>query len=76
MDDLSKSSLALLVVGVMVLSIAGTLLVLNAVEAAAGAVTSTAQGFVYVLVAGNPNAPPAPTPVPVSKGGSVDVVVS
>ena len=76
MDELSKSSLALLVVGVMVISIAGTLLVLNAVDAAAGAATSTAQGFVYLVVAANPNAPQGPAPAPMSKGGQVGAVVS
>ncbi|MCX6767764.1 MAG: hypothetical protein NTY90_03495 [Candidatus Micrarchaeota archaeon] len=74
MSDLSKNSLAILVVAVMIVSIAGTLLVLNAVEAASGAAVSTAKGVVYLVVAGPP-APPGPTPVPVSMGGVVGATV-
>ena len=74
MDDLSKSSLALLVVGVLVVSIAGTLLVLNAVDAAAGVAVSTAKGVVSLTVI-NPNAPAGPAPAPVSAGGKVALVV-
>ncbi len=74
MADVSKNSLALLVVGVMIVSVVGTLLVLNAVEAASGAAVSTAQGYVYLVVAGPPG-PPAPTPAPVSKSGLIIVNV-
>jgi len=74
MDDLSKSSLALLVVGVLVVSIAGTLLVLNAIDAAAGVAVSTAQGIVSVFVVGGPsNAAPAVGAG--SAAGTVGVVV-
>jgi cell division protein FtsX len=75
MAELSKSSLALLVVGVLVVSIASTLLVLNAVDAAAGAATSSVQGLVYLVVGAPANAATPAAGPSVATSGIVGAVV-